>query len=931
MSRFAVRRVATQLLRNESRRPRLAGDERFANVRDEDAFAELVARPGAAALRGGFAMKAVALAAAVLVACGVAFASVIGPASETPDSSNDPPAAAPKTNESAGADVPSEALPASAVARLGTVRLRTIGQVKHMAFSPDGTKLASWSGDYSGTDEFTVWDAKTGRALRRVDLAGATVHRLTWLADGRGIALIGSGGLDTVPVVWEFTDEKGARSPVKPWRIVKPLHAITGPSGSEPDNEYDACYTISPDGRVLATGKAGQLLVDREVQLWEVKTGVKANALRPLKGGVIHPGNCEEIDFTPDARTLVVFKQAKYLGNHQFERERLVTVWDVKTSREKVRFTAPCPATSGRPAVALSDTTLAIGLDSGGTSLWDLKTGKERRIDTAHASKKPSEGVGTHSVAFSPDGTTLATGGGDGATKLWDLASGHLRHTLAGHHTWVQALAVAPNGKRIASGGADGMIRLWDTATGADACPLPGHKCLIGKVVLSPDGKLAVTAGADGTLRWWDAATGAERRSVAVPGALTGLAVSPDGKTVLTGAGDGKLRMWDSETGREKPATLQADVELGPLSFTPDGKHLVAVAGPKVTIWEWPGLKLARTIDMLKPGPNAVPAPTDNLTSWCQSAAVSPDGKWLVTTAWQSGSEEIDGVRSPFASNGVADVWELASGKRVRRLAKAHISFRFGTLCSGQFRSGTFTTDGRFVLIGANGAITRNDGKDGESFSDEVNLLDPIAGRVVQGFDESPASGSDRGRYSGASALSPNGRTYYVSYSTGEIVGYEVSTGKPRRAFVGHRGYIDGLAFSADGRRLISGSHDGTALVWDATLAGRRAPRANPLTDAEVTKLWDTVDGNDARAAFAAMAELARSPDQAMEVLRRHVKPTPAAPTDATRVRHIRAVELLEGLGTPAARKLLTELAAGKADAPLTLDAAAALKRLGKP
>ena len=48
-------------------------------------------------------------------------------------------------------------------------------------------------------------------------------------------------------------------------------------------------------------------------------------------------------------------------------------------------------------------------------------------------------------------------------------------------------------------------------------------------------------------------------------------------------------------------------------------------------------------------------------------------------------------------------------------------------------------------------------------------------------------------------------------------------------------------------------------------------------------------------------------------------------------LRRVRAIELLEGLGTPEAKKLLTELAAGAANAPLTLDAGAALKRLGKP
>ena len=203
-----------------------------------------------------------------------------------------------------------------------------------------------------------------------------------------------------------------------------------------------------------------------------------------------------------------------------------------------------------------------------------------------------------------------------------------------------------------------------------------------------------------------------------------------------------------------------------------------------------------------------------------------------------------------------------------------------------------------------------------------------------------------------------------------------MATGRPRCTLTGHRGYVGGLALSADGKRLISGGHDSTALVWDVTLAGVAAPRAKPLTEADAEKLWEAVGRDDSRAAFVALTDLAGSPDRAVEVLRRHLKPAPAAPTGAvldriftdlgsedfrhpregieatggvrrvgnrgraeaaggradggcparavaflkpfdrstltaTRVRQIRAVELLEGLGTPAARKLLGELATG--------------------
>ena len=48
------------------------------------------------------------------------------------------------------------------------------------------------------------------------------------------------------------------------------------------------------------------------------------------------------------------------------------------------------------------------------------------------------------------------------------------------------------------------------------------------------------------------------------------------------------------------------------------------------------------------------------------------------------------------------------------------------------------------------------------------------------------------------------------------------------------------------------------------------------------------------------------------------------------RLREVRALEVLEGLGTPEARKLLEELAKGAADAALTQEAKASLERLNR-
>jgi hypothetical protein len=196
-----------------------------------------------------------------------------------------------------------------------------------------------------------------------------------------------------------------------------------------------------------------------------------------------------------------------------------------------------------------------------------------------------------------------------------------------------------------------------------------------------------------------------------------------------------------------------------------------------------------------------------------------------------------------------------------------------------------------------------------------------------------------------------------------------------------------------DGRRLLSGSDDAFALLWDTTPAGAAKPRKEPLTGAAADELWLALGGDDAGTAFAAMADLAAVPDRAVALLRRELKPVPAAPTDDAldrtfadldsqdfttrekasrrlaelgelavpgvrqrlektesaevrkrvlaflgrfepaplwpdRLRQLRGVELLEGIGTPAAREVLAELAKGSAAAPLSGEAAAALERL---
>ena len=194
------------------------------------------------------------------------------------------------------------------------------------------------------------------------------------------------------------------------------------------------------------------------------------------------------------------------------------------------------------------------------------------------------------------------------------------------------------------------------------------------------------------------------------------------------------------------------------------------------------------------------------------------------------------------------------------------------------------------------------------------------------------------------------------------------------------------VAFSPDGRRLVSGSYDTTALVWDVTQLGSGAkfPEGDALAG-----IWKDLGANDPKVAYAAVCQGAVAGDTAVARLKRDFKPAalidaeqvaalvrrldadqfaerekasqaladlgPAAETplraalenakspeirrrlgrvlellEAEHRRLGNALEILEMIGTPAARGLLRDLAKGADGARLTREARAALEWLEK-
>jgi len=102
---------------------------------------------------------------------------------------------------------------------------------------------------------------------------------------------------------------------------------------------------------------------------------------------------------------------------------------------------------------------------------------------------------------------------------------------------------------------------------------------------------------------------------------------------------------------------------------------------------------------------------------------------------------------------------------------------------------------------------------------------------------------------------------------------WEVATGQPRAKLEGHHGQVTALVFHSDGKTLISGAADSTALCWDLTKLDGRQGRTRILTAAQVELEWKALQGELVPQSYQALLTLAGSPAEALAKLKKELKP----------------------------------------------------------
>jgi WD40 repeat protein len=273
---------------------------------------------------------------------------------------------------------------------------------------------------------------------------------------------------------------------------------------------------------------------------------------------------------------------------------------------------------------------------------------------------------------------------------------------------------------------------------------------------------------------------------------------SPDGKYVVS-SGDNTARVWDVTSGREI-ARMQHDVFAELAMFSPNSKYVVSGGCDQrkeksgdcmqgsARVWDAKtGVAVARMIHDSK----------------IYAAAFSPDGKYVV-----SGGCDRRDDSNQSCLEGAARVWDAKTGTEIARMVH-----------KGTVRVVAFSPNGKYVVSGSDDETARVwNATTGSEISRMRHWAGPITDSTV---NLSPNQGTVR-----AVAFSPDSK-YVVSggcdqrdaittICTAAIVRvWEAATGH-EIGHIEHADQVNAVAFSPDGRFVISGSWDGTARVWEA-------------------------------------------------------------------------------------------------------------------
>lgn len=247
---------------------------------------------------------------------------------------------------------------------------------------------------------------------------------------------------------------------------------------------------------------------------------------------------------------------------------------------------------------------------------------------------------------------------------------------------------------------------------------------------------------------------------------ITKAEFSPDGTKIVTASADKTAIIWDSQAG-EQLFTLTGHTDtVTDAAFSPDGTKVVTSSADKTAIiWDIQTGKPLRTLK--------------GHTGGVVSTDFAPDGQLLVTAS----------------DDTTAIIWDVQTGQQLLVLHEPGNEFS----SPFPFASVAFSYDGRHILTTSANTSILWDAVSGEIIETRYHSTGPVYQAAFSPSDDSYA------------VASFNNMTY-VWGTAGTSKGVTLENAIH---LSGHTSDVIGVAFAPDGKRLVTASKDGTAIVWD--------------------------------------------------------------------------------------------------------------------
>ena len=696
--------------------------------------------------------------------------------------------------------------------------------VRAVEFAPDGKSVFSASHD----NKVKRWSVNEYEEIRVLQGRSLTGH-----ADAVLSAQFSKDGKSIVTASQDRT--------AKRWDFGSGQNEVTYTEGHE--------FLTSGAAFLAGGSKLMTSAVDNTIRIWDVSRGTELSRFEGTGRGAIFAISADEKWLiTGDVRDASKTEAPWY-----------AQLWNMETQKVVRKFGGHRMEVSA-VAISKDQKFIATGDSAGNCKLWETATGKlikELKPSSKYLRRAHERKINT--IAFLPDGKSLITSSDDYTAVRWSIESGRDIATYK-HPNALTAMLITADGKSMVTTWLNGGLRVWDLDTNKDTVlSKNGNYNAISlaaddKTLLAVNRSFGPNLDARGKIDLFDI-----DQMQAIKGATAFLdfnelggrvwsaTFAPDGQTVVTVGGE-DARLWSrTEQNTAALVTFKPHKAVAAASFSPDGRWVVTGSwDTSARVWDAASGKAVQKLE--------------GHLSYVNSVVFSPDGQWILTSSndctaklWKfdRASKKADAVstfightnrvlQANFSDDGkfvltassdsTARVWKIDVKSREIKTAACVLGGDKGhslpVLCAAFSKNMDFVVTGSEDSFAKLWQLAPKQGAAGQFTADVVLELrghtasitsvafDPQGSRVLTGSEDYFVKLWDTKIPASLEAAGEDVNEEEPAAVAENVTEDGVPLAKEILSLTRHTREVTSVAFSPTGRYILTGSRDGTAILW---------------------------------------------------------------------------------------------------------------------